>query len=83
MSQNYPNPFNPTTAIDIALVKPGRYSLKVYNILGQEVAVLLNKEMNAGHHKITFDASRYASGMYIYRLTGTNVNIAKKMLLMK
>ena len=83
MSQNYPNPFNPTTAIDIALVKPGRYSLKVYNVLGQEVAVLLNKEMNAGHHKITFDASRFASGMYIYRLTGTNVNIAKKMLLMK
>lgn len=83
LSQNYPNPFNPATSIDIALVKSGRYTLKVYNILGQEVAVLLNKEMNAGHHKITFDASRLASGMYIYRLSGNNVNIAKKMLLMK
>lgn len=83
LSQNYPNPFNPTTSIEIALVKTGRYSLKVYNILGQEVAVLFNKEMNAGHHKISFDASRFASGMYIYRLTGNNVNIAKKMLLMK
>ncbi|MFA7419747.1 MAG: SdrD B-like domain-containing protein [Melioribacteraceae bacterium] len=83
LSQNYPNPFNPTTTIEVALPKAGRYSLKVYNILGQEVAVLLNKEMSAGLHKVTFDASRYASGMYIYRLTGSNVNIAKKMLLMK
>jgi len=83
LSQNYPNPFNPTTTIEVALPKAGRYSLKVYNILGQEVAALLNKEMSAGLHKVTFDASRYASGMYIYRLTGSNVNIAKKMLLMK
>ncbi len=83
LSQNYPNPFNPSTAIDFALVKEGRYSLKIYNVLGQEVAVLINKEMNAGHHKITFDASKLATGMYIYRLTGTNVDIAKKMLLMK
>lgn len=83
LSQNYPNPFNPNTTIEVALVKTGRYSLRVYNILGQEVAVVFNKEMNAGHHKFTFDASRFASGMYIYRLTGNNVNISKKMLLMK
>jgi len=83
LDQNYPNPFNPTTTIQFALPQAGQYRLKVYSVLGEEVAELLNNEFDAGIHKVTFDASRLSSGMYIYRLTGNNVNITKKMLLMK
>ena len=83
LAQNYPNPFNPTTTIQFAVPVAGRYSIKVYNILGQEVANLLDNEMNTGIHKVDFDASRLASGMYIYRFSGNNVSITKKMILMK
>ena len=83
LSQNYPNPFNPTTTIEFALPKAGKYTLKIYNVLGQEVASLINNELNAGNFKVTFDASRVASGIYIYRLNGNNVNISKKMMLIK
>ena len=83
LQQNYPNPFNPTTTIEFAVPEAGRFTLKVFNILGQEVATLANGEMNAGFHKATFDASKLASGLYIYRLTGTNVNLTKKMMLLK
>ena len=61
----------------------GMYSLKVYNTLGQEVADLVENELASGIHKVTFDASRLASGMYIYKLSGNNVNVSKKMILMK
>jgi hypothetical protein len=57
--------------------------LKIFDILGQEVASLINGELNGGMHKITFNAQQFASGMYIYRLTGNSVNITKKMMLMK
>ena len=83
LSQNYPNPFNPSTTIEFALPVSGKYSLKIFDILGQEVASLINGELNGGMHKITFNAKQLASGMYIYRLTGNNVNITKKMMLMK
>jgi choice-of-anchor A domain-containing protein/uncharacterized repeat protein (TIGR01451 family) len=83
LSQNYPNPFNPTTTIEFALPKAGKYALKIYNILGQEVASLINNELTAGYHTVSFNASKMASGIYIYRLSGSNVNISKKMLLMK
>jgi hypothetical protein len=83
LSQNYPNPFNPSTTIEFALPVSGKYSLKIFDILGQEVASLINGELNGGMHKITFNAQQFASGMYIYRLTGNNVNITKKMMLMK
>ena len=83
MDQNYPNPFNPTTTIQFAIPEAGRYVLKVYNILGQEVTTLVNEEMGAGIHKVTFNANNLASGLYIYRLSGNNVNITKKMMLMK
>ena len=83
LAQNYPNPFNPSTTIQFAVPVAGNYSLKVYNIIGQEVANLIQSELTAGVHKINFDASRLASGMYIYRLSGKNVNISKKMVLMK
>ena len=83
LSQNYPNPFNPTTTIEFALPKAGKYSLKIYNVLGQEVASLIDNELGAGFQKVTFNASRMASGIYIYRLSGNNVNMSKKMILMK
>jgi len=83
LKQNFPNPFNPTTTIAFDLAVPGNYSISVYNLLGQEVANLFNKEMSAGSHFVTFDASKLSSGMYFYKLTGNNVNIIKKMVLMK
>ena len=81
--QNYPNPFNPTTTIEFALPVTGIYSLKIYNVLGQEVTTLVNKEMKAGLHEITFDAGILASGMYIYRLSGNNISLVKKLMLIK
>jgi len=83
LEQNYPNPFNPSTTIRFAIPEAGRYTIKVYNILGQEVVTLLNEELNAGVHNVKFNASNIASGMYIYKLSGEKVNISKKMILMK
>lgn len=83
LSQNYPNPFNPTTKIQFALPESGNYSLRIYNVLGQEVARLVEGQLSAGVHEVDFNASRFASGMYIYKLTGNNVNLTKKMMLMK
>ena len=83
LAQNYPNPFNPSTTIEFVVPQAGMYSLKVYNTLGQEVANLVENELASGLHKVTFDASRIASGMYIYKLSGNNVNVSKKMILMK
>ncbi|MGD8781342.1 MAG: T9SS type A sorting domain-containing protein [Ignavibacteria bacterium] len=83
LSQNYPNPFNPSTTIEVTIPESGIFTLKVYNVLGQEVATLLNGQMNIGHHQVTFDASKLSSGLYIYRLSGDNVNLTKKMMLLK
>lgn len=69
LHQNHPNPFNPATNIIFELAEPRLTSLKIYNVLGQEVATLLNEEKAAGQHTVRFDASRLASGVYIYRLT--------------
>ncbi len=83
LSQNYPNPFNPTTVIKFSVPVTGFYTLKVYNILGQEVAQLLNGQLNPGSYSATFDATRLSTGVYFYNLTGNNVNITKKMMLIK
>jgi len=81
--QNYPNPFNPTTTINFAIPNDGFYSLKVYNPLGEEVASLINGEIPVGNHTIKFDAKNLNSGLYIYNLTGNNVNICNKMLILR
>ncbi|MBL7127917.1 MAG: S8 family peptidase [Ignavibacteria bacterium] len=81
--QNYPNPFNPTTIIKFAVPKNDFVSLKVYDILGKEVAVLLNGELEAGVYDLTFDASRLSSGMYFYKVETNNFADTKKMLLLK
>jgi Secretion system C-terminal sorting domain len=83
LSQNYPNPFNPSTKIDYSVPKNSFVTLKVYNVLGQEVATLFSGTQEAGNYASTFDASKFTSGLYFYRLEADGVSITKKMLLMK
>lgn len=83
LSQNYPNPFNPSTSISFELPEAGLIQLKVYNLLGQEVANLVDGKMNSGTHTVNFDASQLSSGVYIYRLVAGNQSITKKMMLIK
>ena len=83
LDQNYPNPFNPTTTIKFSLPQNGFVTLKVYDMLGREVATLVNREMQASFKTIVFDASNLASGVYVYRLKVNDFTSAKKLLLMK
>ncbi len=81
--QNYPNPFNPVTQIRYSLPTAAHAILKVYDLLGREVEVLVNSRQPASEHRVSWDASAFASGVYIYRLqTGENT-LAKKLLLLK
>ena len=80
--QNYPNPFNPATTIDYELQEYSYVKLKVYDILGNEVAVLVEEEKYAGKHKIKFDGKNLTSGVYFYKLTiGGNTQVRKMILL--
>ena len=86
--QNYPNPFNPTTTIKYDLKQTGDVSLKIYNILGQEVRTLVNTRQEAGYKSVVWDGlnnygARVASGVYIYRIEAGEFVKAKKMILMK
>ncbi len=83
LSPNYPNPFNPSTNIQFTLAKAARVELKVYNILGQEVATLVNGNENAGVHSVTFNAANLASGVYLYKIVAGDFVSARKMLLLK
>lgn len=80
---NYPNPFNPTTIINYQLPKDGIVTLKVYDILGREVATLVNEFKASGRYEITFDAKNLSSGMYIYQLRVNDFIESKKLILMK
>lgn len=83
LMQNYPNPFNPSTEIGYWLPFTGKISLKVYNILGQEVETLFEGIRQAGYYKITFDESKLISGVYFYRITSNNFSETKKQVLIK
>jgi hypothetical protein len=83
LNQNYPNPFNPSTVIRYALPEGGPVSLKVYNLLGQEVQTLVDGMEAAGTHTVVFNARSLASGIYFYRLTSHSFTEVKKMMLMK
>ncbi len=83
LEQNFPNPFNPTTTIQYQLPADSKVTLKVYDILGSEVATLIDKEQEAGYKEVQFNGSSYASGMYIYRLTSGSFSSIKKMLIIK
>jgi uncharacterized delta-60 repeat protein len=81
--QNYPNPFNPTTTIQYVIPQRSNVTLKVYDILGNEVATLVNEEKERGVYAVNFDASLLASGMYLYRLQAGSFVETKKMILLK
>ncbi len=83
LSQNYPNPFNPATVITYSLPKSGFVSLKIYNGVGEEVAILVNDYQNADNYKVKFNAYGMASGVYIYTLTSGNYSFSRKMILLK
>jgi hypothetical protein len=83
LDYNYPNPFNPTTKINYALPKSAFVELKVYNILGQEIATLVNADKPAGYHEVNFNASNIPSGIYFYRLQAGDFVQTRKMILLK
>jgi hypothetical protein len=83
LSQNYPNPFNPVTKINYALPKDGFVSIKVYDILGKEVANLLNENRTAGYYSVDFDATFLTSGVYFYKIDAGTFSDIKRMILVK
>ena len=83
LEQNYPNPFNPTTNIKFSVPQQGKFAVRVFDLLGREVATLFNGVVNAGVHSVTFNGDKLSSGIYFYNLVGDKVNITKKMMLIK
>lgn len=83
LEQNYPNPFNPATTISYALPQAGFVTIKIYDMLGNEVQTLVNENKNSGSHSVTFDAGELTSGIYMYKLQAGNFVDTKKMLLIK
>ena len=83
LEQNYPNPFNPVTNLEFGISDRGFVSLKIYDLLGKEVATLVNAELNAGSYKYNFDASNLSSGIYFYKLSAKNFSETKRMILLK
>ena len=83
LEQNYPNPFNPSTQINYNVGEGGLVKLSVYNILGIEVATLVNEYKTAGSHQVSFDGNNLSSGVYIYNLSVNNYTKTRKMILEK
>ncbi len=83
LSQNFPNPFNPTTSIEYSVPRSGVVTLKVYDILGQQVAAIVSGFQSAGVHTAVFNGQNLASGVYFYRLQASNFSVVRKMVLLK
>jgi outer membrane protein assembly factor BamB len=83
LKQNYPNPFNPTTLINIQIQQSCEVRLVVYDILGKEVAVLVNQKLKPGNYNVSWNAEKFSSGVYFYRLVAGNYIDTKKMIILK
>lgn len=83
LRQNYPNPFNPSTTIDFSIPNSSKVELKVYDLLGREVATLVNEYKQAGNYSVQFNALSLASGVYFYKIASGNFQDVKKMILIK
>ncbi|MGA9407733.1 MAG: LamG-like jellyroll fold domain-containing protein [Bacteroidota bacterium] len=83
LAQNFPNPFNPTTTIRFAIPSPGFVTLKVFDVLGREIATLIQERVAAGEYSVPWNAARCASGVYYYKLEAANVVLVKKMILLR
>ena len=83
LHQNHPNPFNPTTTIEFSLPYTEFVTLKIYNILGEDVATLISERLSSGKYKYEWDASNLASGLYLYKIQAGDFVDIKKMVLMK
>jgi hypothetical protein len=83
LEQNYPNPFNPSTTIRYALPNSAKVRLMIYDLLGREIATLVNEEQSAGWKEVEWNASAFSSGIYFYKIHANNFNETKKMVLMK
>ena len=83
LNQNFPNPFNPETKISYSIAENSNVTLKVYNILGSEIATLVNKKQNSGNYEVSFNAVNISSGIYFYTLQSGNYTQTKKMVLVK
>lgn len=83
LSQNYPNPFNPSTTIEYSIPKDANVTMKIYDVLGKEVATLVNEQRSAGTYIINWNASNFSSGLYFYRITAGEFTDTKKMFLIK
>jgi hypothetical protein len=83
LSQNYPNPFNPSTSIKFSVPQKGNVTLKVFDLMGREVAVLINGEKETGNYETSFDASKLSSGVYFYELRAAGFSQSKKMIVIK
>ena len=81
--QNYPNPFNPTTNVQFSIINVQLVTLKVFDILGRDVATLVNEQLQPGKYEVTFDGSNYSSGIYFYKLSTTEFTDTKRMLMIK
>jgi alpha-tubulin suppressor-like RCC1 family protein len=83
LEQNYPNPFNPTTTIAFQIPERGFVNLKVFDIAGNEVVTLVDRELEIGRHEVKFNAGKLSSGVYVYRIEAGNYTSSKKLVLMK
>ena len=83
LSQNYPNPFNPSTKIKFSIPKSSYTKLIIYDLLGREVAILVNEELKPGTYEAVWDAENFASGIYFIRLSAGDYTETKKMVLIR
>ena len=83
LNQNYPNPFNPSTTISYSIPEKSFVSIKIYNVLGNVVASLVNNQVDAGEHNVQFNAAGLSSGVYFYTIKAGNFSATKKLMLLK